>query len=416
MGKAPVIIGLAFAAATIAAAVQAQNTPITLEFVRLGGDVHNAYLEPIIKAFEAQNPDIKINSTVVATGGYEAMTQKVLLGAAAGTPPDVAQVGYSFLRTHIESAGASPLDSFMKADAAFNKRGLFPAMAKLGRLDQQTYLVPLGTSSPVMYLNLDLFKAAGLDASKAPNTWAEVKAAAEKLKGSGNEGVLWGWSITGNWIFQSMLETAGGKFASVTDPRKPTFQFAAGQKVMSFLADLTANKLMPVTEDLVPTFLSGKLGMLVESSFQRVNLEKNAKFAWKMIPMPTPDGKEPRVPAGGNGVMMIAKDKARQQAAWRFMRFLTEPEPSRLVAENTGYTPGNQSVAVEMKKKYASNANFQLVLEQAPNVLAWHSWPGQNGPKISQVLKDMQFAVLSGRQQPKAALDAAAKQVQDLLK
>jgi len=96
-------IGIALASAAIVTISSAQTSNITLEFVRLGGDVHNAYLEPIIKAFEAKNPEIKINSTIVASGGYEAMTQKVLLGAAAGTPPDIAQVGYSFLRTELKS-------------------------------------------------------------------------------------------------------------------------------------------------------------------------------------------------------------------------------------------------------------------------------------------------------------------------
>jgi multiple sugar transport system substrate-binding protein len=410
------LIGLTLAGAAVLAVSSAQNETITLEFVRFGGDVHNAYLEPIIKAFEAKNPNIKISSTIVATGGYEAMTQKVLLGAAAGTPPDIAQVGYSFVRTHIESAGAVQLDDFQKNDTSFSKRALFPAMTSLGRVDKKIFMVPLGTSSPVLYINEDAFKAAGLDPNAPIRSWADTKAAATKLKAAGFEGILWGWSITGNWIFQAMLESAGGKFASAAAPKKATFQLAPGVKVMSYLQDLTANKLMPVTEDLTSTFFSGKLGMLVESSFQRVNAVKSAKFKWRMAEMPTPEGKSPNLPAGGNGVMMFAKDKARQQAAWKFLRFLTEPEPSRIVAENTGYTPANQSVAVEMRKKYAQDENFQLVLNQAPKVLPWHSWVGQNGPKISQVLKDMQFSVLSGRAQPKAALDNAAKQVNDLLK
>lgn len=409
-------IGIALASAAIITISSAQTSSITLEFVRLGGDVHNAYLEPIIKAFEAKNPDIKINSTIVASGGYEAMTQKVLLGAAAGTPPDIAQVGYSFLRTHIESAGAVQLDEIQANDAAFSKRSLFPAMSRLGKIDGKTFLVPLGTSSPVLYINEDAFRAAGLDPNKPPRSWEETKAAAVKLKAAGFEGVLWGWSVTGNWIFQTMLETAGGRMAYSTSPRKPAFNLAAGQKVMTYLADLTANKLMPVTEDLIPTFLSGKLGMVIESSFQRVALKTNAKFKWRMAEIPTPDGKSPKLPAGGNGVMMFAKDEARQRAAWKFMRFLTEPEPSRLVAENTGYTPANQSVAAEMQKKYAADANFQLVLSQAPTVAPWHSWPGQNGPKIALLIKEMQFAVMTGRSKPQAALDATAKQVAELLK
>jgi ABC-type glycerol-3-phosphate transport system substrate-binding protein len=46
----------------------------------------------------------------------------------------------------------------------------------------------------------------------------------------------------------------------------------------------------------------------------------------------------------------------------------------------------------------------------------WHSWPGPNGARISQILRDAQQAFLLGRKTPKAALDEAAAQIQPLLK
>ena len=46
----------------------------------------------------------------------------------------------------------------------------------------------------VFYVNKDAFKKAGLDPEKAPKTWKEFAAAAEKLKASGQECVYTtGW-------------------------------------------------------------------------------------------------------------------------------------------------------------------------------------------------------------------------------
>jgi multiple sugar transport system substrate-binding protein len=172
---------------------------------------------------------------------------------------------------------------------------------------------------------------------------------------------------------------------------------------------------MPVTDQNVQVFVSGRLGMLVDSSFQRVNLPRQAKFGVRMASMPTVAGRPARVPGGGNGIMIMAADPGRAQAAWRFVRFLTEPEASRIVGERTGYTPANQAVVVALQSQYATDANFQVVLADAARVTPWHSWPGAEGTRISRILRDAQHAILLGKKTPRAALDEAAAQVQALL-
>jgi sn-glycerol 3-phosphate transport system substrate-binding protein len=46
---------------------------------------------------------------------------------------------------------------------------------------------PFNSSTVMFYINKDAFKKAGLDPEKAPKTWKEVVAAAEKLKASGHK-------------------------------------------------------------------------------------------------------------------------------------------------------------------------------------------------------------------------------------
>jgi multiple sugar transport system substrate-binding protein len=393
--------------------VAAQAVRIT--FVRLTSAAHDAYLDPMTAAFEKAQPGIVVESIKVPTGGYEAIAQRALLSAAAGTAPDVVQVGWHLTRTFVESGRGVALDGFMKADRAFSNDNLLPAMLELGKVDGRYYLVPIGVSTPAMYINEEAFQKAGLDPRNPPKTWAETRAAAEKLRAAGYEGVLWGWSITGNWIFQTMLENAGGRMAS-DDGYTVMFNREPGVRAAEYLAELAASKLMPVTDQTVQLFSSGRLGMLVDSSFQRVNLPKASRFPVRMASIPTPDGRPGPLPAGGNGLMVLSQDVTRLQAAWRFARFVTEPPVSLIVGENSGYTPANQGAIAALRKKYATDANFQVQLNDASRVVPWHSWPGPNGARIAQILRDAQQAFLLGRKAPKAALDEAAAQIQALLR
>ena len=390
--------------------------PITLRFVRLNSQAHNAYLDPIVTAFQAENPDIHIEAMESSGDGYEGLAQTALLGLAAGNPPDIVQVGFTFLRTLVSSGGPIPLDDFMANDPTFDPSAVVPAMLDLGRLDGTSYIVPIGVSTPVMYYNADLFREVGLDPDKPPTSWADARAAATKLHDAGYQGILWGWSITGNWIFQTMLENAGGALAKQgPSGYEVTFDQKPGLDVVSYLRGLTSDGLMPVTEDLVQTFASGRLGMLVDSSFQRVNTPSITDAEVRLAPIPTPDGSPPLVVAGGNGVMMFARDPARQAAAWKFLRFLMGPTASRIVAENTGYTPANTSTIDALRKENANDPNYQVVLDQVGHVVPWHAWPGKNGPRIVQTIKDMLQAEMLERVEPQQGLDQAAAEVRSLL-
>jgi multiple sugar transport system substrate-binding protein len=392
-----------------------QKKQIEIVYYRYANKTHNMYQEPIMEAFMKGNPDVKITSVEVVSGGYESLAQKTLLAFASGTYPDAAQVGYTYMPTMVGSGRAVALDKFMNSDTSFDKKSLFPAMMELGMLEGKSYMVPLGTSTPVMLINADLFKAVGLDPAKPPKTWAEARAAAVKLKDGGYQGILWGWSITGNWIFQTLLENCGGRMAN-KDNTQVEFDSEAGLRVAEHFADLASNGLMPVTDQLIQTFVAGKLGMLIDSTFQRVNTPGQAKFPVKFAAIPTRDGNDPIVPAGGNGIMMFAKDQEKQNAAWRFLKFVIGDEAGRLLVQTSGYTPANRETVEKLKKENAGDPDFIMTLDQVARVVPWHAWPGKNSNKIDQMLKEMQENILLGKKKPKDALNETAKNINLLLK
>src|SRR5690606_36088512 len=101
-----------------------------ISFARLSSQAHNAYLEPHIEAFQVANPDIVIENVESAGDGYEGLAQTALLGLAAGTPPDLVQVGFTLLPTLVASGGPIALYPFMEA-SGFDPSSLMPGMLEL---------------------------------------------------------------------------------------------------------------------------------------------------------------------------------------------------------------------------------------------------------------------------------------------
>ena len=56
---------------------------------------------------------------------------------------------------------------------------------------------PFNASTPILYYNKDLFRAAGLDPEVAPKTWPEVGAAAKRLRAAGALRLTTSWP---SWI------------------------------------------------------------------------------------------------------------------------------------------------------------------------------------------------------------------------
>ena len=342
------------------------------------------------------------------------MATKVLLGLAAGTPPDVAEAGYTLIKTMVESGSCVPLDSFMKADADFNTKDLISATLNLGKVEGKQYLMPLGVSTATMFMNTDLFREVGLDPNDPPKTWKETEQTAQVFKDAGYDGVIWSWTTTGNWIFQTMIECNGGRIAN-EEATEISFNKQPGVETMEYLRGLVSKGLMPVTSQVVDTFYTGKIGMIILSSFNRVTIPQTATFNVRMARIPTPKGSAPKLPAGGKGYMMLAKDKKHQQAAWAFIRFLSGETAGRIVAENSGYTPVNKPLVESLKKENAGDPDFVLTLDQASQVVPWYSWPGENGAKVSKLLTDIQEAILLGKVSPKEGLDRTAEEARKLL-
>ncbi|MFN6980120.1 MAG: extracellular solute-binding protein, partial [Gemmobacter sp.] len=106
--------------------------------------------------------------------------------------PEIAQVVFNDLTYLVENLRMPAIEDILPADElADHFAGFFPNGLELGRIDGRTYGLAYVFSTPILFSNADLFRAAGLDPDAPPATWDEVRGAAVAIKtATGKRGFL----------------------------------------------------------------------------------------------------------------------------------------------------------------------------------------------------------------------------------
>ncbi|WP_445490139.1 ABC transporter substrate-binding protein [Rhodopseudomonas sp. RCAM05734] len=404
-----------------AGAAQAQTqTEITIQYPypELFTETHKRIAEEFAKI----RPDIKIVMRAPYES-YEDATQKVLREAVTKQMPDVSFQGLNRVRVLVDKNIPAEMDGYIAAEKDFDKQGFHQAMYDIGTASGKVYALPFAISLPIVYLNMDLVKQAGGDPANLPKTWDELIKLAAKIKALGPDinGITYAWDITGNWLWQAPVFARGGTMLNA-DETKVAFDGPEGKFAIKTLARLVTEGGMPNLDQpsMRATFAAGKTGIHITSTsdLNKTTQMIGGKFELKTHIFPDVVSPAGRLPAGGNVVMILAKDKAKRDAAWEVVKFWTGPRGAAIMAETTGYMPPNKIANdVYLKDFYVKNPNNFTAVSQLPLLTKWYAFPGDNGLKITDVIKDHLNTIVSGARakEPEAVLVDMAADVQKLL-
>jgi multiple sugar transport system substrate-binding protein len=376
----------------------------------------------IAEEFSKERPDIKITLRAPYES-YEDGTQKVLREAVTNQMPDVTFQGLNRIRVLVDKNIPAQLDDYIAAEKDFDRQGFHQAMFDIGTANGKIYALPFAISLPIVYVNLDLLKQAGGDPNNLPKTWDELIAQAKKIKALGPDinGVTYVWDITGNWLWQAPVFARGGTMLNA-DETKVAFNGPEGQFAIRMLARLVNEGGMPNLDQpaMRAAFAAGKTGFHITSTsdLNKVTQMIGGKFELKTHSFPDVVSPNGRLPAGGNVVMILSKDKAKRDAAWEVVKFWAGPKGAAIMAETTGYMPANKVAnEVYLKDFYTRNPNNYTAVSQMALLTKWYAFPGDNGLKITDVIKDHMNSIVSGARskEPDAVLADMTTDVQKLL-
>lgn len=350
--------------------------------------------QQLINEFEAAHPDIQIDPIPVTSTD---INTKVQADIAAGSRPDVAQLVFDGLDYDVKNYGVKALEDIVPADElkknfeGFSQNGL-----KLGQLNGKTYGLPFTFSTPVLFYNAKIFKDAGLDPNSPPKTWEEVKTDALQIASKTKAaGVHIGGSSGNDWIVQAMIGSNGGKVLS-NDRKTIQFGEPAAVDAIKMWQDLVQSGAHSKLNDneVVQAFSEGKVGMLLyTSALQSAFIGAAKAGGWELKAAAMPSyGNKPTTPVNsGSALFILSDDKAKQKAAWEFLKFVTSDRGYTIITSKMGYLPLRPAIVDDpkyLKDWVAANPLVAPNLEQLKSLQPWVSYPGSKWSQIETILLD----------------------------
>ena len=418
---------IALAAALASASGNARATDIDLFFpVPVDGQLARD-MATLIKQFNAAHPDIK--ATPVYTGSYDETLIKTRSATQAGKPPAAVVMSANFMTDLAIEGEIAAYDDLIKGDGASIDQFMaqfFPALHANAMVDRKVYGVPFQNSTPLLYLNADHFREAGLDPDRPPQTWDELVAAAKRLtRREGDRVVRWGIMMPSNydyggWILSALVMSNGGRYFNEEYGGEVYYDTPSMLGALTFWSDLVhKHKVHPAGEQKGPgvstAFLTGQSSMMLLSTGSLTHVRTNAKFAYKVAFVPR--NVRNAVPIGGGSLVQPrGLDEARRKAGWTLIKWMTSPEQSGWWSRATGYFAPNTAAyrRPEMTDFMARNPDAKIAIDQLAYAKPWFAT--YKTVAVRKAIEDEVQGVLSGKKEPKDALVAAQRSADDIMR
>jgi len=308
-------------------------------------------LDGYAEEFMAENPGVTIEP--VYAGGYTDVKTTVQTAIdGGGDAPAIAVMLATDLFDLANAQYIEPMSDLLEAtdggDAYLDD--FLPAFLANSYYMDEIWSIPFQRSAVVMYYNADLLEEEGID---PPDSWDALAKAGRALtiRDGGDAsrwGIEWpsGWPY---WLFQPLAIGAGQNIVGESDT-EVSFDEPEVIEAINYYNTLSREyNAMPEGVqaswgNVVPNFVSGNTAMIVHSSGSLSNVLSQADFEVGVTGIPAQEaGKYASVPGGGNLYLVSGLSDAQRQAAFDFIRFITEPARAANFSIQTGYIATRES-------------------------------------------------------------------------
>ncbi len=372
-------------------------------------------MDELIKEFQAENPGITVKQVTFPYADYQT---RVVAAKAAGKGPDVVQLFYGWLDNFVAGGLVQPL-SKEKFPAATIEKDFFPIVSAMKR-GNDYYGLPTAVRSMALFYNKNLFKAAGLDPNKPPQTLDELLKAAQattKRDSAGNfqtAGIAFDIARQDhNWWREILVRQFGGAPYSA-DGTKVAYDSEAGRKALEFYTGLQTKEKVGregFMDEGQAAFRGGLAAMVIDGTFRLASFNTISGFEWGVAELPAAaDGTRSNYASYfANAIGGTAKGE-KLEAAQKFLAFITSEKAMNVWLEKVGELPARKTVALSEKNlanpiygpfiRGLNYAHTTLFVDEAAQ---------------RQISIDMVNSVLLQGTSASAALSAAAVKEQQLI-
>ncbi len=394
------LTALAATTSVLAAASSARAEDITLQFWdnQQTESGLSQYQKEAVSRFEQENPGIKVN---VVTVPYPEYQQRLLTAVQGGNAPDVSTVDQIWNAAFAEAGAIVKLNDLAK-DAGMQPGQFFKGAWDSANYHDGLWGIPFNVDVWFFsFYNKELFRQAGV-APESTVTWEGLREAAKKLtdpaKGRFGVGLFAHKGEDTVVVLDSLIYSNGG---SVLDAQgKCALTQPAAEQALAYMASLAPyapkGMMNAASGDMRELFLNGSLAMEFWPALEQPTLQKS-RIDWDFVVGHAPAGKTP-VGTYGGWNLVLYKQSPHQEAAWKFIRFLTRPDVNGTVVD---LIPANVQAATTFLQK--NRKHPEMILAHLNNAR-----PRPLSPRyleISDIEVTLAQDVLSGTK----PADAAAK-------
>ncbi|MFT9452073.1 MAG: ABC transporter substrate-binding protein [Liquorilactobacillus ghanensis] len=310
-------------------------------------------LNEFVKEFNQSQTKYQVVSQF--EGNYNEAVQKILNTHGTDASPAVFQSMDISTSQIYHSGYTTPVQKFVDQDH-YDIDKISPVARAFYSEKGKLLSMPFNTSQPVLYYNATLLKKYHITPPPTDPSYSDITRVATQLYQRSHQKVK-GLSVEiYGWLFEQFMANSGESMANQADghngtPTKVNFDTPGAIKAMKWVQEnLKSGALMnfgsgsSASANEMAAFLSGKLGIFLQSSADISQLTAGTKDKLGITYYPHPDGQKANGVAIGGASIWISNDKPAtvQRGSWEFIKFLMKPENQAQWQAATGYLALNK--------------------------------------------------------------------------
>ena len=335
----------------------------------VGGFAEASNWEPIIAAFNEQNPDIKITVTPI---NYQDGDQKLTSAITAGTGPDIIFEGPERIVGNYAREGLMvDLSDLWETGGSDIAEGI----SSVSQLDGTYYMYPLSVAAHCMAINYEAFEAAGAlqYIDEETRTWttdnfvkameAVRDAAAAGTVNVATPGIIYFGAQGGDQGTRALVNNLYSDYYVNEDGTSYLANSENNVKALKLLQDMVNNGSMSANAsfaaaDELQAFANQTCAVSFCWNYSNyTQYAEQTQFTPFAMAFPSDDGKPELEMAGPYGFGVFNnKDEAKIEAAKKFVQFVCDDQTTGIEAvKTTGFFP----VHADWGDVYAGDADAE---------------------------------------------------------
>ena len=394
-------------------------------------------LKKLTDRFNSSQTEVQVE--LQYQGTYEDNLRKLLASRASGDVPALIQLHDVSTQLLVDSGMITPVQDFIDRED-YDLSDFVQRTVDYYTVDGKLQGMPFNISNPIIYYNKVHFREVGLDPEKPPQTLAELAEYCQKLTIRNESGTPTRRCIAmeiNPWYIEQLLALGGDLYANNGNGRdaratEAVFNNERGKEIFQWWGALMKSGdaqnmgRNPTGDQHLLAVGAGQATMTIGTSaalrtaFDLLEAPGSIQLTDMELgtaPMPGfADGTGGTLVGGGALWILNQRSEKEQEAAWKYIKYLVEPEQQAEWYSGSGYFPMRIS-AYELPAAKEVEAKYPAFRTAVDPFLATASTRATQGALLGNFVdvrvilqKAAEEMILKGKD-PSQALDDAAKEV-----